>query len=219
MGARDKSGNYGLDNSSELFFLCSKLCNLETNKMAGLKTALCAALGISTLALLSACDNGPSAVRQQGAGSQTASANAPQRTDGAGSGGAAQVDHRKDQVAKADDGKPMWAPSKAKTAEEGAEKAFERNGEAFGAKTVDQFVQKAHAFVGHPPKGTLTLTRKNGDTLFYDPKGNVFAVANKEGAPRTMFKPDDGMAYWEKQKGIEERRSARRSKSSSDDQA
>ena len=195
--------------------------------MARLRMALTAALGISAsvsaLALLSACDNGPSAVRQQGAGSQMASANAPQRTydngGGNGSSGAGpQVDHRKDQVAKADDGKPVWAPSKAKSADEGAEKAFERNGEAFGAKTVDQFVLKAHAFVGHPPKGTLTFTRKNGDTLFYDPKGNVFAVANKEGAPRTMFKPDDGMAYWEKQKGIEEKRQARRSRSS-DDQA
>src|SRR5207302_9568284 len=107
--------------------------------------------------------------------------------------------------AKTGDGKPMWATSKAKSAEEGAEKAFERNGETFGAKTLDQYVQKAHAFVGHPPKGTLTLTRKNGDILYYDPKGNVFAVASKEGAPRTMFKPDDGMAYWQKQKDREER--------------
>lgn len=188
--------------------------------MAGLRMALTAALGISALALLSACDNGPSAVRQQSAGTQMASANGSQRTydNGGGSSGASQVDHRKDQVAKADDGKPMWAPSRTKSADEGAEKAFERNGEAFGAKTVDQFVEKAHAFVGHPPKGTLTMTRKNGDTLFYDPKGNVFAVANKDGAPRTMFKPDDGMAYWEKQKSMEERRTARRSKSS-DDQA
>jgi pyocin large subunit-like protein len=110
----------------------------------------------------------------------------------------------------------MWAPSKAKSAEEGAEKSFERNGEAFGAKDVDQFIRKAHDFVGHPPKGTQTLTRKNGDTLYYDPKDNIFAVASKEGAPRTMFKPDDGEAYWEKQKGIEERRSQRRSKSSDD---
>ena len=62
------------------------------------------------------------------------------------------------------------------------------------------------------------MTRKNGDTLFYDPKGNVFAVANKDGAPRTMFKPDEGMAYWEKQKDQETRRTARRSRSS-DDQA
>jgi pyocin large subunit-like protein len=185
-----------------------------------LKSTLVGALGISALALLSACDNGPSAVRQQSSGAQTASANAPQRTydNNGGSDSPAQVDHRKDQVAKADDGKPVWAPSRRNSAEDGAERAFERNGEAFGAKSVDQFVQKAHAFVGHPPKGTLTLTRKNGDTLYYDPKGNIFAVANKEGAPRTMFKPDDGMAYWEKQKGIEEKRHARRSRAS-DDQA
>ena len=188
--------------------------------MAGLRTALGLALGISAAALLAGCDNGPSAVRQGGGNGQVATANAPAQTGGdtGSSGGQPKVDHRKDQVAKADDGKPVWAPSKAKSAEEGAEKAFERNGEAFGAKTMDQYVQKAHAFVGHPPKGTLTLTRKNGDTLFYDPKGNVFAVANKEGAPRTMFKPDDGEAYWEKQKSQAERQSARRSRRNEDDQ-
>ena len=195
--------------------------------MAGMKTALSLALGISAMALLGACDNGPSAVSKQAAGTQTASANAPERSYGSDRGGgnggydnAPKVDHRKDEVAKADDGKPMWAPSKRFSAEEGAERQFERDGAAFDSKTVDQFVKKAHAFVGHPPKGTLTLTRKNGDILFYDPKGNVFAVSNKEGAPRTMFKPDDGMAYWEKQKDREERsqssRSARRSRNTDD---
>jgi pyocin large subunit-like protein len=192
--------------------------------MAGLKSAaLSLALGISAMALLGACDNGPSAVsKQQAAGAQMASASAPERSDrGGGSyGGAPQVDHRKDEVAKADDGKPMWAASKRFSAEEGAQKQFERDGAAFDAKTEDQFVKKAHAFVGHPPKGTLTLTRKNGDILFYDPKGNIFAVSNKEGAPRTMFKPDAGMAYWEQQKDREERsqsaRSGRKSKYADD---
>jgi pyocin large subunit-like protein len=184
--------------------------------MAGLRTALSVALGISALALLGACDNGPSAVAKNGSATETASASAPQRSyssgaSGGGYGSAPQVDHRKDEVAKADDGKPVWAPSKRFTAEEGAERQFERDGQTFDAKTVDQFVKKAHAFVGHPPKGTLTLTRKNGDTLYYDPKDNVFAVASKEGAPRTMFKPDDGMAYWEKQKDREERSQASRS--------
>jgi pyocin large subunit-like protein len=190
--------------------------------MAGFRTALTVALGVSAMALLSACDNGPSAVKQGGA--QVATASAPERSyssggSGGDSGDAPKVDHRKDVVAAAQDGKPVWAPSKRFSAEEGAEKQFERDGAAFNAKTVDQFVQKAHAFVGHPPKGTLTLTRKNGDTLFYDPKGNVFAVASKEGAPRTMFKPDDGMAYWEKQKDREAKqasRSDRRSRSGDD---
>jgi len=192
--------------------------------MAGLKTALSLALGISAMALLSACDNGPSTVSKQAAGNQMATANAPDRSYGSDRsfGDAPKVDHRKDVVAAADDGKPVWAPSRRNSAEEGAQRAFERNGEAFGAHSLDQFVTKAHAFVGHPPKGTLTLTRKNGDTLFYDPKGNVFAVANKDGAPRTMFKPDEGMAYWEKQKDREAHsqsaRSGRKS-NSADDQA
>ena len=192
--------------------------------MAGFRKALPLALGISALALLSACDNGPSAVAKKGSGTEVATASAPERSYGSDRGGgndnAPRVDHRKDEVAKADDGKPMWAPSKRFSAEEGAQRQFERDGDAFGAKTLDQYVQKAHAFVGHPPKGTLTLTRKNGDILYYDPKGNVFAVASKEGAPRTMFKPDDGMAYWEKQKDREEhQRTARRNSRYADDSA
>jgi len=112
----------------------------------------------------------------------------------------------------------MWSPSRRYSAEESAQRAFERNGETFGARSIDQYVKKARAFVDHPPAGTLTLTRANGDTLFYDPKANVFAVANKDGAPRTMFKPDEGRAYWDKQKDRESRRQAsRRSRSSSDD--
>jgi pyocin large subunit-like protein len=188
-------------------------------RMMGARAGLSLALGISALALLSACDNGPSAVSRKAAAPEVASAGAPDRSYGSDrrggyDNGAPQVDHRKDEVAKADDGKPMWAASKRFSAEEGAQRQFERDGAAFDAKTLDQFVKKAHAFVGHPPKGTLTLTRKNGDTLYYDPKGNVFAVASKDGAPRTMFKPDDGMAYWQKQKDREEHSQAasRRSK-------
>ena len=103
------------------------------------------------------------------------------------------------------------------SAAQNAQRAFDRNGRDFGAGDIDAFVEKAHAFVDHPPKGTLTMTRKNGDTLFYDPKGNVFAVASKEGAPRTMFHPDDGRAYWEEQKARESKRqSARRNRSDDD---
>lgn len=190
--------------------------------MAGFKTALTLALGISAAALLAACDNGPSAVNKQATGARTASSStATNPNSGASSDGASAVDHRNDPVVNADDGRPNWAASRRSSAQEGAERAFERNGEAFGAKTVDQFISKAHAFVGHPPKGTLTLTRANGDTLYYDPKGNVFAVASKEGAPRTMFKPDDGADYWQKQKAREanSRQASSRKRRSADDDA
>ena len=177
--------------------------------MAGMRFALLAA---AAALALGACDNGPSAVanQQQAAGTQMArSADAPDVA--APASATARVDHRNDPV-KLVDGKPMWSASRRYSADENARRAFARNGEAFGADNINEFVEKAHAFVGHPPKGTLTLARANGDTLLYDPKGNVFAVASKAGAPRTMFKPDEGMAYWEEQKAREAKRtqSARR---------
>ena len=118
------------------------------------------------------------------------------------------------------DGKPMWSANREHTAEENARLAFERNGEAFGAKSIDAFVAKAHAFTDNPPAGVQKIKRANGDTLLYDPKGNVFAVASKAGAPRTMFKPDEGMAYWEAQKTREARRqTASRERRERDDEA
>ena len=166
---------------------------------------------------LSACDNGPSAVAQkQAAGTQMATS--PSASQSVNETGDPQVDHRQDAV-KLVDGKPMWSASRKFSAEENAERAFARNGEAFGADNIDEFVDKAHAFVSHPPKSALTLARANGDTLIYDPKANVFAVRSKAGAPRTMFKPDDGMAYWEQQKSRESKRQTARSGRGKDDEA
>lgn len=96
-------------------------------------------------------------------------------------------------------GKPWWAASRRGTAEENAARSFQRNGADLGAADIDDFVQKAHAFVRHPPAGSETLTRPNGDILIYDPAQNLFAVVTRDGAPRTLFKPREGAAYWDKQ--------------------
>ncbi|ASG19235.1 hemagglutinin repeat-containing protein [Salmonella enterica] len=53
-----------------------------------------------------------------------------------------------------------------------------------------QYVDAAHNFVTNPPVGTLTKTRKNGDTIYYNPSSNTFAVKNADGVPKTMFRPD-----------------------------
>lgn len=108
-------------------------------------------------------------------------------------------DPRDRPVPEHTNGKPLWSANSRNTAQENAERLYERNGEAFGARNVTQYVDMAHAFIAEPPRGTLQMTRDNGDRLFYDPKGNVFVVATREGAPRTMFKPDEGMAYWREQ--------------------
>lgn len=170
--------------------------------MAGkTKIALLAALGVSA-ALLAACDNGPSAVASKPEVEADTPASAPAKSEART---ASREDHRSDPVPDLD-GKPIWSASRRYSAEQNVQRAFDRNGEAFGARTAEDFARKAHAFVGHPPAGVETLRRANGDTLFYDPRGNVFAVADKAGTPRTMFKPDEGAAYWEEQKTRENRR-------------
>jgi pyocin large subunit-like protein len=183
--------------------------------MAGTRIVLLAA---AVALALTACDNGPSAVApKQAAGTQMAEEAPRGAAAETGDRETAQVDHREDPV-KLVDGKPMWSASRRYSADENAQRAFARNGEAFGADSLDEFVEKAHDFVDSPPKGTLTLTRANGDKLLYDPKANVFAVRSKAGAPRTMFKPDNGLAYWEEQKAREARRQANR-RSRDDDEA
>ncbi|WP_312166344.1 hypothetical protein [Phenylobacterium sp.] len=168
--------------------------------MAAYKIAL--SLGLA-LILTAACER-PSAVAQKEAAAPTAEtrpfASAP--SSGPAQSRAAPVREL--------DGRPIWSASRRGTAEENAQRAFDRNGEAFGARDLDDFVRKAHAFVANPPPGTQRLTRANGDLLLYDPKGNVFAVATKDGAPRTMFKPDEGATYWEEQKARQARQAAGR---------
>ena len=65
---------------------------------------------------------------------------------------------------------------------------------------VLQYTKGAQDFVSNPPANVLTKTRANGDTILYDPSTNTFAVKTAQGSPRTMFKPTDGINYWNKQK-------------------
>jgi pyocin large subunit-like protein len=62
-----------------------------------------------------------------------------------------------------------------------------------------EYENEASNFVHHPPAGSEIKHRANGDTLVYDPDTNTFAVEDRNGEPRTMFKPDRGRAYWDRQ--------------------
>lgn len=164
------------------------------------------ALAVTSLALaVAACDGGASAVKAPKAGDVASTALASDRDAPAFDSRTPRSDPRDAPVPKLA-GKPMWAANRTRTAEENAQRGFERNGAAFAAVDVDDYVRKAHAFVADPPPGAETLRRANGDTLIYDPKSNVFAVVTKAGAPRTLFKPDDGAAYWAEQKSRGTRR-------------
>jgi len=111
-------------------------------------------------------------------------------------------------AAKEIGGKPYWAANRDRSGEENAQRQFDRNGADFATPSVQAYVQRAHAFVEAPPRGTERIERPNGDVLLYDAKANVFAVVARDGAPRTMFKPRDGAAYWQEQKTSADRAQA-----------
>ncbi len=119
------------------------------------------------------------------------------RRDGGGGGYAA------DGAAGADvaaiPGSVRWASNRKNSAQEQLAKQFRRNGADFGAASATDYADKVNAFVAKPPAGVKTATRGNGDKLLYDPGSNTFAVVNRRGLPKTMFKPDDGAAYWQQQ--------------------
>lgn len=168
-------------------------------------------IGAAAAALaLAGCDAGPPAVSkspQAGAqaaagGTQGGSASAAPGAAGSAGPGGTQVgstDPRDAPAPLATDGKPMWAANKKHTAQENADYQFDKNGRDFGATSEAEYVAKTHAFVDAPPSGVKKIARSNGDALLYDAKSNTFAVVTKAGAPRTMFKPRDGSAYWDQQ--------------------
>jgi pyocin large subunit-like protein len=171
-------------------------------------------MGAAAAALaLTGCDAGPPAVsKAPQASAQAAAAPAAQAAAPVAQGGAqvAGADPRDAPVPLATDGKPMWAANRKHTAQENADYQFNKNGKDFGAATEADYVARVHAFVDAPPAGVKRIARANGDALLYDAKTNTFAVVTKAGAPRTMFKPRDGAAYWDQQV-------ARNAKSAADD--
>ncbi|WP_312144516.1 S-type pyocin family protein [Brevundimonas sp.] len=100
----------------------------------------------------------------------------------------------------APEARPSVTANRRETADAKIQRLYERNGAAFGAKSADDYLRKVLAFTEATPKGTETVKRPNGDTLYYQASTNTFAVVDREGVPRTMFKPDDGPAYWAQQK-------------------
>ena len=104
------------------------------------------------------------------------------------------------EMEAAPEAKPPVTANRRETADAKVQRLYERNGAAFGAKSADDYLQKVRTFTETTPRGTETVKRPNGDTLYYQAATNTFAVVDRNGVPRTMFKPDDGPAYWAQQK-------------------
>ena len=170
---------------------------------------LLGALSLATV--LAGCER-PSAGRADaapGAGDASAYASAPASGGGEpatyAERGSAPDRSRAGTPAPLLDGRPLWTASRRGGAEENAQRAFARNGDSFGASSLEAYVRKARAFIDAPPAGAQRLTRRNGDVLIYHPASNTFAVASRDGAPRAFFHPDDGAGYWAEQKARESR--------------
>ncbi|MFN3669650.1 MAG: S-type pyocin family protein [Brevundimonas sp.] len=145
--------------------------------------------GLAALAA-AGCGNGGSAVetRERGAEAETATLIA--------AGGAAAVSGG----AAAEPERPALTANRRETVDAKIARLFERNGADFGAATAEDYLAKVEAFTGRPPTGTERVERPNGDVLLYQASTNTFAVVSRDGAPRTMFKPREGAAYWAEQK-------------------
>lgn len=96
--------------------------------------------------------------------------------------------------------RPALTANRRETVDAKIARLFERNGADFGAETAEDYLGKVRAFTSRPPAGTERAERPNGDVLLYQASTNTFAVVSRDGAPRTMFKPRDGAAYWAEQK-------------------
>lgn len=139
---------------------------------------------------LTGCGNGDSAVETR---DRTAATDDVVLT----SAGAATAE---DVNARASADKAVITANRRETVDEKIQRLYDRNGADFGARSAEDFLDKVTAFTKQTPSDVERASRPNGDTLLYQASTNTFAVVDRDGAARTMFKPDDGPAYWAEQK-------------------
>ncbi len=75
----------------------------------------------------------------------------------------------------------------------------EHSGDFPDVTTIWEYVRKTHEFINEPPDGVLAKIRENGDILLYHEETNTFAIRDVNGVPRTMFKPEPRIRYWNSQ--------------------
>ena len=140
----------------------------------------------AVLVALAACDDGASAVETRG-------------RPAAAVGEAATAVTGPTKATAVTEPAPMTA-NRRETVDEKIVRLYARNGADFGARSAADYLEKVRSFTTRPPAGTERVERANGDILLYQASTNTFAVVSREGAPRTMFKPEEGLAYWNEQK-------------------
>lgn len=81
---------------------------------------------------------------------------------------------------------------------------FAKHAGEWGAGNITQagYLKRAQSLLGSEVGGDIAgAARANGDILRYNMRTNEFAVGAADGTIRTLFRPQDGMAYWLNQAG------------------
>lgn len=95
-------------------------------------------------------------------------------------------------------GNPIWSATKGKTPVENAFKHWKDHKNEFPEfLNSKQYVESSWNFFKRPPVGTLVKKRTNGETLLYHEATNTFGVCTKHEIPKTMFRPNEQIRYWE----------------------
>lgn len=104
--------------------------------------------------------------------------------------------------------KGVWTFKPGVSSEENASRHFEKHGAEFPYTSEKDYITAAIAFTKRPPPGTLSVVQSDGDTVYYNPEANFFAVKDDEGRIRTFFRPDPeihgyptNMDYFKAQEG------------------
>jgi hypothetical protein len=93
----------------------------------------------------------------------------------------------------------IWSATKNKSAVDNAFGHWSKHkGEFPELANSKQYVDAARSLAAKPPADAFIKSR-GADTLIYDKATNTFLVKGADGAPRTMFRPNDGINYWNKQ--------------------
>jgi hypothetical protein len=105
----------------------------------------------------------------------------------------------KDAMEVAPDTGPLWSATKSKSAAENAFGHWTKHRSEFPEfDNAKQYAEAAKSMAASPPADAL-VKKRGTDSLIYHPATNTFVVKGADGAPRTMFKPANGIDYWKKQ--------------------
>jgi len=77
---------------------------------------------------------------------------------------------------------------------------YQKHGTEFGDITTEEYLQGANELINSSSPDILTkYEAEDGDKIYYAQTTNEFLVLSADGYIRTYFKPDDGIAYYNRQ--------------------